>query len=271
MGKMIVSWSPVHGQGGTTSNLAALAALFSQNTRTRNLITHTQLTYSSLESLFGKVYVDNGFEDRGMSALERLAKSGLLKPEAVMDYTETIYSKKLDILGGGNDSGVNPELLQKLLAVTNDAYDAVWVDAHSGTRNTLTNHLLEMADVVIVNLPCNRFILDRFFSGADFPDVLKDKPYIILLSNFDEHSSFSFRRITRKYKIKQPIFPVYYSRQFKDAANQMGLVEFFYRNNTSIKDAPTELFIGGLKNINKQIIKMAGFKSSLIKKEDIDE
>lgn len=162
MGKTIVSWSPVHGQSGTTSNIAALASMFALKYQTRNLITHTQLTYSSLESLFGKEILEGGFEG-GMTALERLAKSHLLKTEAVMDYTESIYNGRLDILGGTKQPESNQELVEILITILRDAYDIVWIDAHSGGYNNLSLGLLESADIVLVNLPQNRFVLDRFF------------------------------------------------------------------------------------------------------------
>lgn len=265
MGKNIISWSPVHGQSATTSNIASLASVFSLNYHTSNLITHTQLTFSSLESLFGKELIAEGFEDSGVVALERLAKSDLLKPEAVMDYTETIFKNRLDILGGSSkksNSAEQDKLMQLLLSVTNQAYDQVWIDAHSGTRNQLTNHLLANADLVLVNLPQNRFVLDRFFSGEDFPEILNNKNYIVLISSYDKDSSFNIRKIKRRYKIKHPIFPIHYSHHYKDAANQLSLAEFFYRNRDISKDSPVYSFINSLNQVNKYIAKQTGFSRS---------
>lgn len=66
MGKTIVSWSPVHGQGTTTSNIAALAAHYALSHENHSVITHTQLNYSSLESLFGKYKTAvKGLRNRG--------------------------------------------------------------------------------------------------------------------------------------------------------------------------------------------------------------
>lgn len=256
MGKTIVSWSPVHGQSGTTSNVAALAAVFAIEYPSRSLITHTQLTFSSLESLFGKQLKGNGFEDRGMTALARLVKSDLLNPEAVMDYTETIFENRLDILSGTKKKHSEENLLETLLHVTRDAYDLVWIDAHSGTRNELTNRLLQNADIVLVNLPQNRFVLDRFFiSKEDYPEVLKDKEVIVLISSYDEDSTFSIRKIKRLYKTDCPIYPILYSHHFKDAANQLALSEFFFRNLDIRKEQSAFNFIQAIKKVNKVIAK----------------
>lgn len=269
MGKTIVSWSPIHGQSATTTNIAALASMFALKVPSTNLITHTQLSFSTLESLFGKEVIVEGFEDAGINALERLIKSNLLKPEAVMDYTETIYSKRLEILGGMKKAESNMDTLMDILILAiREAYDFLWIDAHSGQQNPLSNRLLADADVVLVNLPQNRYILDRFFKGDLFPDVLKNKPHVVLIANYDENLSLSIRKIKRRYGVKTPIFPVNYSSQLKNACNELGLAEFFYRNQLVEKGNPSYPYIKSLEKINKFISKETGFSRSFL---DVDE
>lgn len=258
MGKTIVSWSPIHGQGAITSNVAALAAYSALTSSKRALITHTQLNYSSLELLFGKQLVTReGFEDAGMAALERLIKSNLLKPKAVMDYTETIYADKLDLLGGSNlEDIIDDKTLKAILNITKDAYDHIWIDAHSGRNSELTRLILSKADLVIVNLPQNRFVLDRFFNGMDFPEELKGRNYIIVISQYDKKSSFTTRKIKRMYKTQVPIFQIPYSQQFKDACNTLNVTEWFYRlHKSTVKDSASTNFRDELEIIVKYIHK----------------
>lgn len=257
MGKIIVSWSPVHGQSATTSNIAALASMFALKYQAKNLITHTQLTYSSLEALFGKELSEEGFMFSGMAALERLAKSDLLKAEAVMDYTETVFNGRLDILGGMNKNQIDQNLIELLVSIFKDAYDLVWIDAHSGTRNSLTLKLLQSADIVLINLPQNRFILDHFFNGEDFPEVLREKEVIVLIGAYDEDSTFTVRKIKRRYKTDLTILPIPYSLHFKDAANKLTLPEFFYQNSKINREHPLQPFINSLNRVNKVIANRA--------------
>ncbi|MEV6689579.1 MULTISPECIES: hypothetical protein [Bacillati] len=268
MGKNIVSWSPIHGQGGTTVNVAALASMFAIEYPSHSLITHTQLTYSPLELLFGKGNYAKGFETSGMTGLERLVKSQKLQPNTVRDYTETVYAKRLDILAGTKNKSYEQGLIEAVLSNATDAYDLLWIDAHSGSRNEITNNLLQEADIVLVNLPQNRFVLDRFFSGADFPEILKDKELIILISSYDENSSFSIKAIKRLYKTKLPMYPILYSHQFKDAANHQLLSEFFYKYKENRKEQPAYDYIYSLKAVNKVIAKKTGLYSN---REDVDE
>ena len=265
MGKTIVSWSPVHGQAATTSNVVALAAHFALTYTHQSLITHTQLTYSTLESLFGKEMTTSRGFDSGIEALERLAKSNYLKADAVRDYTETVYKGRLDLLGGTqNQSLETPQLLEVLLKVTEDAYDLVWVDAHSGTRSNTSKRLLKKADLVIVNLPQNRYVIEQFFSGEGFPPELREKEIIILISQYDKNVKPGISRIKSKYSKKYPVLPVNYSSKFKDASNTFSITELFYRVANSNKGLEIQDFIESLAIVNKHIAKK-------LKLEDIEE
>lgn len=269
MGKIISGWSPIHGQSCTTSNISALAAHFSLTNEVSSLITHTQLSYSSLELLFGKKKTSSkAFEHSGMAALEKLAKSNLLKSDAVIDYTESIYLKRLDLLGGTEKHvEINPHLIEVLLKHTEDAYDLVWVDAHAGKYNAVSKKLLKNSDIVLVNLPQNRFVLDRFFGGEDFPEELDGKDLIILISQYEKNSSFSIRSIKRKYKVDYPIFPILHSPEFKEASNQQNITELFYRAVYAEKEHPTHEFMSSLAKVNKYIAKKLEFKSVGVEEE----
>ncbi|MFJ7982177.1 hypothetical protein ACIQ1D_18105 [Lysinibacillus xylanilyticus] len=267
MGKTIVSWSPVHGQAATTSNVAALAAHFALTYTHQSLITHTQLTYSTLESLFGKEMTASRGFDSGIEALERLAKSRYLKAEAVRDYTETVYRGRLDLLGGTqNQSLETPQLLELLLEVTEDAYDLVWVDAHSGTRSNTSRRLLRKADLVIVNLPQNRYVIEQFFSGEGFPPELKGKEIVILISQYDKDVKPGISKIKRKYSKEHPVFPINYSSKFKDSSNSFGITELFYRVANSNKGLEIQDFIDSLTVVNKYIAKK--LELEVIEEED---
>lgn len=263
MGKIVVSWSTVHGQSGTTANAVALSALFALEQPYRSLLTHTQHEYMNLESLFVKEQRASGFDDGGMAALERLVKSKMLKPEAVSDYTDTIYKGRLDLLVGnpkGEDSLEETDhTLRTILQVAKHHYDVLWIDSHSGVKRPATRTLLQDADLVIVNLPQNRYILERFFSGQDFPEELKDKPYMVLISMYDEKAAYSVRNIKRKFKVKAPILTVPYATGFRDAANQQEVAQYFHRHLQAKKTDDSYSLISSLRKVNASLSKQLGF------------
>lgn len=263
MGKTIVSWSTVHGQSGTTANTVALSSMFALDHPYRSLLTHTQLTFSTLEFLYaqGKRALD--FDDVGMEALERLVISKLIKPDAISDYTDTIYKNRLDLLFGkkerNEDEAKKDHIIRTILDAAKEFYDVLWVDAHSGNFRKTTKSLIEEADLVLVNLPQNRYVIDRFFSGEDFPAELKNKDYIVLISMYDENISYSLRNIKRSHKVKVPIFGVPYCKNFKDATNLQSVSEFFYRSLQVKKGDDSFAFIRNLREINNFILKKFEF------------
>lgn len=258
MGKKIIMWSPVHGQSATTSNTVALASMFALDEHYHSLLTQTQLTFSTLEHLYTKG-VRAGFDDGGMEALERLVKSKLLKAEAIPDYTDTIYKNRLDLLVGSKKEWENQaeaeNILRSILHVASHHYDTIWIDAHSGTFNSTTRVLLKEADLVVVNLPQNAYVIDHFFSGDSFPEELEGKPYIVIISNYDDKSAYSIKNIKRSHKVKVPIYPILYSTSFRDASNQRGITDFFLRSIRAKKGDSIHAFIQSVRDVNKIIMK----------------
>ncbi len=265
MGKTIVTWSPVQGQG-CTSNTAALAAVFALNYQVQTLITHTQFSESILEEMFNKAHKMVGF-DSGLKALERLAKSDLIKPDAVIDYTETIYKNRLDILGGSQSYQGDTAILQSLLRVTREAYDLVWIDTTTGTPDELTENVLKSADVILVTLPQNRFALDRFFKQKkDYPAFLDEKNVVYLIGTYDSEAALNVRKIKGHYKLKR-VMSVPYSHLYKDAYNANSLTEFFHRNKLVGKNHPVYEFTNALKTISDYLAKQV----ELVRKGDDEE
>lgn len=260
MGNTIVNWSPIHGQGATTSNTVALASVFALEQPYRSLLTHTQASYSTMETMYEKG--DNGaFQDSGVQALERLVKSNMLKPEAVSDYTETIYKASLDFLPASRESKDEKEterLIKTILKAASARYDFLWIDAHSGTANSRTTEMLKQADLVLVHLPQNKFILEQFFRGG-MPEELQGKPYFIVLSQYDEDAGYSLRNIKRQFQIQVPLFSIPYTTGFRDAANQERVSEYFVRSfNAQKGDAAYGLF-QATRRINTAILKELGY------------
>lgn len=256
MGNIIVNWSPIHGQSATTSNTVALASIFSLEHPYYSLLTHTQESYSTMESMFKKRNKD-GISDSGVLALERLAKSNLLSPQAVSDYTETIYRSSLDFLPGKNNEHTDSEsgkLIQSILRAAARQYDLLWIDAHSGTANKKTVEMLKLADLIVVHLPQNKYILEQFFNSG-MPTELKGRPFIIVISMYDDQAGYSLRNIKRQFHIKEPILSVPYLTGFRDAANQESVSEYFIRTNNARKGDPSFMFLQSVRSINDEIKK----------------
>lgn len=255
MGFKVINWSPIHGQGNTTSNMTALCLLYAIENQEKALITHSQLQYSSMEFLLNREQKDLSFADSGVKAIERLMRSRLLKANSVEDYTDTILKERLDLLGGSSEE-VDKELLKTVIEVASDLYDIIWVDAHSGTRNEANNELLTTADVVFVHLPQNKFILDDFFlKNGGVPKNIANKPHVFIISQYDEKSNFNAKKMKRIYGIDKPIFTIPYSSNFKNASNQQRVVEFILKKQKVKKSEDDFKYISSLSVITKHLAK----------------
>lgn len=252
MGKTIVSWSPMKGQGGTTSNTAALASMFSLEYEATNLITHTEPAKSNLESMFGKEFEDE-FIFNGVSALKRLAKSGMITHENIHNYVETVFKNRLDILCNTDNSNLSEKFMQALIPILKDAYGLVWVDTSSGMSSETSLELVKDSDLLLLNLPQNKFALDAFFSSCQ--GVIPEENVIVLIGMHDE-SILPIRKIKKEYGIEHPVFPVPYSSDFKNSSNKLMLPKFFYQNSVNNKDNHNSPFISALRDVNKEISKI---------------
>jgi len=152
--------------------------------------------------------------------------------------------------------------------VTREAYDLVWIDTETGAPDELTENVLKAADVVLVTLPQNKFVLDRFFTQKiDYPAFLDEKNVVYLIGSYDTEAALNVRKIKGHYKVKSKVMPVLYSHLFIDAFNTKSLTEFFHRNKLVRKNHPVYEFTEGLKTINQFLAKQV----DLVRKGDDDE
>lgn len=259
----VAFWSPVHGQAGNTANLIATSSMLAVEHNNRTMVTQTQLSHSTLESAFTKRTTKGdllNFSDTGIDALERLARSKRLTDEKVSDYTISVINGRLELLVGSSKPSKTmyeniDSVLDTIFTVSSKFYDFCMVDVHSGTQNKMTRRVLDEADLIVVNLNQNVHVLDRFFNKEDWIEVLDEKPYVIVLSQYDPNSHYSVKNIQRKYKCKKPILTVPYNTAFRDACNNRDVVEFFLRTSKAKKNNQNHFFVTEVQKLIKEIMK----------------
>lgn len=258
--RSVTFWSPVHGQASTTSNALATAFVAAIQLEQKTLLTHTHYTRSTLEaSLMKNLPVSTQiYDDLGLDALARLAKSNRLKTSSIPDYTHTLLKRRLDLLTGTTKKDPTlfenmSEVIPTVFELARKEYDLTIIDAHSGSRDQVSNKAMQQADLIVVNLTQNISVLDRFFNKEDWHESLNSKPYIIVLSQYDEQSRYSVKNIQRKYKHKGKIYTVPYNSQFRDSCNDGDARDFFLRN-AMMKKTPKSNFISEVTRLSKAIM-----------------
>ena len=261
MGNLIVSWSPVPGQGASTLTLS-LASMLALDTTHTVMFTHAHNSQTLLDRLFTTTN-ENNVADNGMEGLERLVKSNLLKAESVPDYSEKIYLRKLDYLQGGLNEErsdiENTAFLLSVLKASLQAYDLIFVDLESGVDAITTRELIKQADVVIVSLPQNRYVVENFVNGDSIPDELRERDYFVVINQYDNDATFSLRNIRRQIKTKQKMFALPYTTALKNAINLGNVSDFYFRSTKSKKGDATHQLTEAIRDINGQVLDSLGF------------
>ncbi|MCX7572122.1 chromosome partitioning protein ParA [Tumebacillus sp. DT12] len=260
----VAFWGSAHGQVATTANVIASATIIGLEYSLRTLVAHTHWSRSTLEAAFLKHAAHReeslfDFSDTGIDALERLARSGRLSPEIIQDYTKPILKDRLDLLSGTTKPDEEMfasihEVIPGIFATANRFYNLSLIDVNSGHQNTLTKAVLGSSDLIVVNLNQNISLLERFFSKEDWPDVLNEKPFIIVLGQYDAESKYTATNIARRFRYKGPIYTVPYCTGFMDACNDRNVLDFFLRNRYVAKGHENYAFIQEVSKLGKAIL-----------------
>ncbi|MFC0213870.1 hypothetical protein ACFFK0_15675 [Paenibacillus chartarius] len=266
MGRNVVFWSPVPGQTGNTTNLIAAAALLGLEYSSRILLFgHLQSRRLPIEQAFLKRSLGEeelaSASDSGIDALMRLAQNRKLSPEMIRDYTLPLLKDRLDLLPGSNKAdkafilGVK-DVLDPLLESANRYYDLTLIDGGSGAGSGWTQALLHKADLVVISLNQNRFVLERFFQYRE--DLLEDKKQLLVLGQYDRRSGHTARNIARKHKASVPIYPIPHQAGFMDASQESRAIDFLFRNRSVPRDHEHHFFMQCVRSLALAIMEQAG-------------
>lgn len=275
MGSLIVTWSPIAGQGGSSTLTSSLASIMSLETSKKVLFTHAKQAKTVLDTIYKTSESD--LTRGGMEGLERLVKSKMLQPESIPDYTEPIYIGKLDYLQSGYNEEIsereNTARLFAVLRAALESFDVVFANVGSGIDSIATQELLKQADIVLVNLPQNRYVVEKFFNGELMPEELKNRLYYVVVTNYDPKATYSVRNIKRKSKTKSKIFAFPYSTELKNAINLGNLSDFYYRVHSTKpkKGNDSNDLIESIRLINSNMLQDLGFLDETDRYSDMVE
>lgn len=262
----VAFWRYRQGQTDSTANLIAVATLISMEYVIRTLISHTHWAQFSMESAFIKRDAfqihEKTYDNIGLDALERLARSQLLTTDKMKDYTDTILRERLEFLRGTSNPNEElfasmEEVMPYILGTARGYYHLTLTDVSSGTRNKLTKTVLSASDVIVVNLNQNIAMLDEFFEAAEKGDF-NDKPHILVLGQYDRYSKYSVSNIKRMFNPKFPIFTVPYCTGYMDALNDKTVVEFFVRNKYVRRGHDHHYFMSEVRKLARGILDACG-------------
>lgn len=261
----IAFWSPVHGQAKISSNICAIAIASSiMNDGSNNIITESDGHSKSLRvALTGKsdfskkVIVDN----IGMTAVINFTYTASLNDMALNSCSINLMSSLSYIPGISNTQKKLYKNYDDKLKISINKMDTLcdnlFVDV-GAFRNELTLDITRNADIIVVCLPQNVNLINKFFKGFSSYG-LDSKKIVYVIGAYDDCSSYSIKNIMRMYdEINRHNFGVIpYNIEFSDAFNDGNVVEFIRKNYSCSKNDDNYFFISSVKKCVDLIFQLA--------------
>ena len=260
----IVFWSPVATSIGQTHASVAISTLMAIEEDFSNILLHAHWQAKKIESSFtdyDSLKAQNVFNSSsiGITALSRLVESNKLTPESIRNYAKPVLKQRLDVMYGTNVSSREQfsqltNSFSMVIGKANETYDLVWIDSPKGVEKPYITETLESADFVVCTINQEGVFLEEAIKKYLENDIIKNKPKMLLMCDYEPKSKYNIQNIRRKYSIKEPVRCVPHNYVFTDACNDGLVVDFFYKNLSADKNDYNGYFIHEVRNITKTIL-----------------
>jgi len=264
MGMTVVFWSPFPGQAGTTTSLLATATCLGLEYSARLLL--LGLLHEDDEAVQRAFYPPgrnpSPLPDTGMDALLRLLQNRKLEARMLRDYAQPLLRERLDVLPGSvkpsaGFADLAARWLQPLVDTARRAYDLVLLDGGSGTAPGWRETLRKQADLLVICLPQNRLLLERFFQSSEGAK-LSGRQALLVFGQFDPASSLTVNNLQRQFRWQQPAFPVAHNTGWLDAVQHGEAIPYWFRNRKTPRKHENHRFVRQVRALAHALIESAG-------------
>ncbi|XID93335.1 hypothetical protein ACF3MZ_02005 [Paenibacillaceae bacterium WGS1546] len=264
MGMTVVFWSPFPGQAGTTTSLLAAATCLGLEYSSRLLL--LGLVREEDEAVQRAFYPPeknpSPLPDTGMDALLRLLQNRKLEARMLRDYAQPLLRERLDVLPGSVKPSAGfddlaARWLGPLLDTAKRAYDLVLLDGGSGTASGWREELRNQANLLVVCLPQNRLLLERFFASPE-STKLSGRKAMLVFGQFDPASSLTVHNLQRRFRWQQPAFPVAHHTGWLDAVQHGEAIPYWFRNRKTSRQHENHRFVRQVRALAHAMIEGAG-------------
>lgn len=270
MGKLVVFWSPLHGQACVTASMSAVAlALGEKHPEETILLTHTQRGMADLEGMLNmrmaKEYSQKVYNAAGLTALMLNAKQREVDESVVRSCAHAVRGAKNVFLMPGMEQDASllderetEELIKVLVSDKLPmAYDWVFVDIASG-GNALSSTLMERADIVVITLSQNIVVWEFAFTKME--ELPADKKIFFLFGGYHSGSKYNTRNFClscRAANIKKNVGIVPHCTGYMDAVSEGSAAWYYYINREADKRDNTYEFMHELRETAEKLISFA--------------
>ncbi len=268
MGKLVVFWSPWHGQAKVTANMSAIACLLNHDTNERVIMSHSQFNMADLEGMFNYRMEEERrktiYDNSGLSALILRVKQSWLTEDIIEECLMPVAQTTGLYLLPGTEEHVDvlkesdtEELVYALLGRDiKEHYEWVFVDASAG-NNKLSKRLLAAADVAVINLSQNIATWDKFME--EYPDIAAMKNAVFVVGGYDDDSKYNKRNLVRMYQnlSADNVGAVPYNTGYLDAITEGAVAKYVFANEGVKKGEENYEFITECRALGSKIQSIA--------------
>lgn len=259
---VVAFWSPFHGQTGQTASMAVVGAYIGIQYNISTLLMHSQFTRSNLDNAFIPPAKNTDamlFDEKGITAVEKLARTKQLSEESLTDYITTLIPGRLEILTGAfRKCGEAQEQMGKampyILSCARQTFNLTLCDVNSGSGSDLTDIILKNADLVVVCLNQNLEVLKGYFDKKLLHPAINEGKHILLLGNFDTNSIYTVRNLQRLFHYKENLYVIPHSTSLMDSHNGHSMLRLIYGASQGIKRDEDNKLMGNLSKIAPRIL-----------------
>lgn len=259
----VVFWSPFAGSAGVSSTMVAIALSTAMHHRTTCSIMQLQFKDNGLLNTIFQT-VDRTeityFENTGVDSLVRVANSGSITKDDVLNSSFSFIEKRLNVFS--KTASVDEHMymsdllkaMEGMFEALNDTFKVNYIDVPAG-NNECARQAIELADAVVVCLPQSTWQLDSFF------EQYKLSKAFYVLGNYDEKQYLSYTNVLWKYRAnmsasKSGVIP--HCSGFADECNRSRVISYYAHNDECKSKDPNFQFISEVNKTTEKLLKVCG-------------
>lgn len=250
---IVAFWSDEKRETGQTLSMVALSTYMAIEHNFKILNVSTNFKDDTLEKCYWNLQKETSFIKKiteseqvvgleaGIEGLVKIIKSNKTTPNIVSNYSKVIFNDRLDILCAPTTK-IYSEYLEiakmypDILQVANRSYDLVFVDISKKMDEQEANHILEIADVIIVNITQKLQIIDEFYTLKEENNFFKNNNVLLNIGRYDRFSKYNVKNVSRYLRMKNDVLAIPYNTLFFESCSEGKVAEFFLR----LRNADTE-------------------------------
>ena len=266
---IVTFWNSKKEQTGKTLSIAAIATYMAIEHNYRILIVTTGRNDKTLERCFWeekKVKKNLGLfgpntrvaMEEGIDGLIKIMRSNKLAPENITNYTKIVFKDRLEVIQTykGNQEGYRDvtKMYPDIINLANSYYDLVLVDLDAEVDEDITNQIMSMSNLIVVNLSQRLTSINDFLELRQNNNQFNSRKVLLLFGRYDKYSKYSAKNITRYMNEKNKVSTIPYNTLFFEAAEEAKVPDLFLKYRKMTDDDRNGYFIQEVGRTAENII-----------------